>query len=240
MHKGLDALLTQKLPHRYEHEIVRRLRLAEAIGAAIPEDQTLAFFLNIQEKLPLREGKPWIAIHPGSQDRFKRWPVENFIALGKRLKEEIPECEILVTGSAKERGLMQEVQRHIPGAHLDTSNRPLRSFAALIDQMDLLISNDTGPTHLAWALKRPAISIFSPTDPMLCGPHQAVLGIAIARPPTCFPCMKRACRSPFCLLQIGVEEVTQQALSLLGRSPKVSRGDQDKITDQNEHCILQR
>ncbi len=214
INKGLDSLLTVPLQPAYEHEIVRRLRIAEVIGVPIPRDQTLEFFLTDEERLPQREGGPWIAIHPGSQDRFKRWPTENFIAVGKRLKEQIPGCEILVTGGARERPLMEEVARQIPGAHLDPE-RSLRSFAALLEQMNLLISNDTGPTHLAWALKRPAISLFSPTDPRLCGPHQAAHAAAIAYPPTCSPCLKRACRSPFCMLQIGVDEVVATAQKLL-------------------------
>ncbi len=214
INKGLDSLLTVPLQPTYEHEIVRRLRIVEAIGVPMPRDQTLEFFLTDGERLPQRERGPWIAIHPGSQDRFKRWPAENFIAVGKRLKEQIPGWEILVTGGGRERPLMEEVARHIPGAQIDQP-RSLRSFAALLAQMDLLISNDTGPTHLAWALQRPAISLFGPTDPRLCGPHQAVHAAAIAYRPTCSPCLRRGCRVPFCLLQIGVDEVVATAIHLV-------------------------
>lgn len=210
INKGLDELLTIPLKATYEHEITRRLKIAAVAGATIPQDQTLSFFLK--EHLPPRQGK-WIAIHPGSQDRFKRWPVENFVTLGRKLKE--VGYEVLITGNQKERDLMRQIATQIPGAHLDIENRSLHSFAAVLEQMDLVISNDTGPAHLACALKRPAISLFIPTDPQLCGPHQAAQAIAISRPPTCSPCMKRACRSPFCFLQIGVGEVISHALAIL-------------------------
>lgn len=209
INKDLDHLLTHPISPRYEHEIVRRLRIT---GVPLPKDQTLSFFLQPEERLSPRAGGPWIAIHPGSNDRYKRWPTENFIALGKQLRE--AGYAILITGNSKESALMQEVAEGIPGAHIDEP-RSLRSFAALLEQMDLLVSNDTGPTHLAWALGKPAISLFVPTDPHLSGPHQAPQGVAIARPPTCAPCMKRACRSPFCFLQIGVNEVITKIKSFI-------------------------
>jgi ADP-heptose:LPS heptosyltransferase len=110
---------------------------------------------------------------------------------------------------------MEEVARQIPGAHLDEPNRSLRSFAALLNQIDLLICNDTGPFHLACALHRPVIGIYASTDPALCGPHQAPHARVIARRSTCTPCLKRKCRQPFCFLQIGTEEVLAASQTML-------------------------
>ncbi|MGB7978635.1 MAG: glycosyltransferase family 9 protein [Chlamydiales bacterium] len=207
--KGLDSLLTEALPNHPEHEIVRRLKISERIGAS-SSVQTLSFFLQPHEFLPPRSPGPWIALHPGSKDAFKRWPAEKFIELGRRLKAAIP-CEILITGTGDERALMENIGRAIPGAEIDQPNRSIREFAALLCQMDLLISNDTGPVHLACALKRPVVAIYSSTDPALCGPHQAERAIAISRKATCSPCLKRKCAQPFCFLQIGVEEVFHAA-----------------------------
>lgn len=207
INKGLDSLLTRALPNHAQHEIVRRLKIAECIGAT-PSVEKLSFFLQEEELLPPRSPGPWIAIHPGSKDSFKRWPVEKFIDLGRRLKKDFA-CEVLITGTEKE--LMEEIGSQIPGAHIDSPHRSLRSFAALLKQMDLLISNDTGPVHLACALNRAVIAIYVSTDPALCGPHQAERAIAISRRAACDPCLKRKCRQPFCFLQIGVDEVLNQA-----------------------------
>lgn len=205
INKGLDALLTDPLPNHAQHEIVRRLKIAECIGAS-PSIETLSFFLQEDEKLPPRSPGPWIAIHPGSKDAFKRWPAEKFIELGCRLKKELV-CELLITGTAEERELMEKLGSEIPGAHIEAPNRSLRSFAALLNQMDLLISNDTGPVHLACALNKPVIGIYASTDPALCGPHKAEKATVISRRTSCDPCLKRKCREPFCFLQIGVDEV---------------------------------
>lgn len=210
LNKGLDSLLTHPLPNAHKHEIVRRLEIAAAAGAK-PYTETLSFFLTPEEKLPPRPGI-WIALHPGSKDPFKRWPASHFIALGKRLKEEL-DCNILITGT--ESTLMHQVAAHIPGAHIDDPKRPLRPFAALLEQIDLLIVNDTGPFHLACALNRPVIGLFSSTDPALCGPHKASSATVLARRPSCSPCLKRKCPLPFCLLQIGVEEVVKKSTYLV-------------------------
>lgn len=213
INKGLDSLLTDPLPNDFQHEIVRRIKISEKIGVK-SFTQTLSFFLKPEERLPSRSKGPWIAIHPGSKDGFKRWPAENFIETGIRIKETIP-CEILITGNNSEKPLMEEIAHKIPGAHLYETNTSLRSFAALLEQMDLLICNDTGPVHLACALNRPTIAIYCSTDPRLCGPHKAKNTIAISKRPSCDPCLKRKCQSPFCFLQIGSQEVADAALKIL-------------------------
>jgi heptosyltransferase-2 len=213
INKGLDALLTEPMPNAYQHEIVRRCKIVEKAGAHI-EKETLSFYLAPQEELPKNKGGPWIALHPGSKDSFKRWPTEKFVELGKKLKSAFP-CEILITGTKEERKLMEEIAAQIPGAQIDEPNRHLRSFAALLKRIDLLISNDTGPVHLAAALNTPVVAIYSSTDPALCGTHKAPNAQMIARKAACNPCLKRKCREPFCFLQIGTEEVLKAALELL-------------------------
>ncbi len=216
INKGLDVLLTDPLPNHAQHEIVRRLKIVQHFGAigAKSAVETLSFHLLPEEKWHPPSPGPWIAIHPGSKDAFKRWPAARFAEVARKLKAEMP-CEILITGNRQEKELMEEVAAQIPGARLYETNSSLRSFAAVLNEMDLLICNDTGPFHLACALNRPVIGIYSSTDPSLCGPHQAPRALVISRRPTCDPCLKRKCRKPFCFLQIGAEEVAAAAKKLL-------------------------
>ena len=209
INKGLDALLTDPIPPTHQHEIVRRLELIERTGAK-RHTETLSFFLQPKERLYLFKPKPLIALHPGSKDTFKRWPAEHFIAVGQRLQA--LGLQILITGTQEELPLMQHIAAQIPGAQIADAHLSLRAFAALLEQTDLLISNDTGPVHLACALQKPLIALYAPLDPALCGPHKAKHAIAIAKRTTCQPCLKRACRRPFCLLQIGPEEVVDKAI----------------------------
>lgn len=210
INKGLDTLLTHPVPFSHSHEIVRRLELIEILGAKRSTEE-LSYFLQPHETIP-RETTQWtIAIHPGSKDRFKRWPAEHFIEAGKELTKR--GASILITGTAQEEPLLKQIHQAIPGAKLCNLHNNLRTFAAKLKNVDLLISNDTGPVHLACALKVPVIALYAPTDPRLCGPHRAKQAIAIAKSRTCTPCLKRKCREPFCLLQIGTEEVVERALT---------------------------
>ncbi|MBI3900541.1 MAG: glycosyltransferase family 9 protein, partial [Chlamydiia bacterium] len=205
INKGLDSLFTDLLQiDPKKHEIVRRLQMVEHIGGKITTS-TLSFYLQPNEFLPPREGR-WIALHPGAKDSFKRWPASHFIELGKALSKNTS-TRILITGTQEERSLMEQIQKEIPYSEISPPDLSLRSFAALLYQMDLIISNDTGPFHLACALKKPAIALYSPTDPLLCGPYLVPTALAISAAPSCTPCLKRSCPYPFCLLQIGPEQV---------------------------------
>jgi heptosyltransferase-1 len=222
INKGLDCLLTDPMPGSNEHEIRRRLNMVEKAGGKITTE-ALSLFLRPEEKFPnlsngfmaqifKRSGR-WVALHPGSKDAFKRWPEENFAALGRALKKQL-NCEILITGTVAEEALTKRIADQIPGAHRADPKLPFRSFAALIDQMDLLICNDTGPFHVACALQKPVIGIYTSTDPKLCGGHRASHATVIAKKPTCTPCLRKKCALPFCFLQIGVDEVLNAALKL--------------------------
>jgi ADP-heptose:LPS heptosyltransferase len=80
-------------------------------------------------------------------------------------------------------------------------------MAALIEKLDLLITNDTGPMHIGFAMETPTFALFAPTDPNLCGPYKINHAVVIQKPQTCIPCLRKACASPFCMEQISLENV---------------------------------
>lgn len=213
INKGLDALLTDAVAPRYEHEIERRFGLIEKLGAA-RGDADLSFYLQPEERLSLKKSKPLVAFHPGSKEAFRRWPPSHFAAVGKELEERFG-CNIYLTGSPAERPILEEIQRTLPSARIEDGFASVRSLAAFLEQMDLLLSNDTGPFHLACALHVPVVGLYVSTDPRLCGPYLAKNAEVATRPPTCTPCLKRSCRDPFCFLQIGPEEVTDLCCRML-------------------------
>lgn len=212
INKGLDALLTDPVPIAGDHEIVRRLKLVEKLGVK-NHTERLSFFLQPEEKVSWPKTTFRVAIHPGSKDGFKRWPSDHFIQVGQALREH--GAEICITGTTQEIPLLEQIRDAIPGAILCNPTWNLRQFAAHLGLCDLLISNDTGPVHLACALNVPVIALYSPTNPTLCGPHQAKYALPLAKPPTCESCLKRKCLRPFCLLQIGPEEVVNTATKML-------------------------
>ncbi|HEY2811566.1 MAG TPA: glycosyltransferase family 9 protein [Rhabdochlamydiaceae bacterium] len=221
INKGLDFLLTHCFATDGKtHEIQRRLQLVSQVGA-YPSTCDMELFLHPEDEriacqwldsLSLPAYLPRIAFHPGAKDAFKQWPASHFIALGQRLSSHLG-CAIFVTGTPAEKALVEQIASGIPGA-ISATHLPLRAFAALIKKMNVMVANDTGPMHVAFAMKTPTVALFAPTDPALCGPYRINSATIIAKPPTCQPCLRRKCPYSFCLLQIGVQEVYDATLRM--------------------------
>lgn len=222
LQKDLDFLLTQAIEQRpSEHEIARRLAIVQAVGAhstmtelEFPlhqlEEQTAMQFL---QALEIPDYLPIIGLHPGAKDVFKQWPPSCFVEVGRRLTQHIG-CRVIVSGDEKEAQLVYTIASQIPGAIPLAGDLTIGSFAALLKRYSLFITNDTGPMHLAFAMKTPTVALFGPTDPKICGPWHAPNTEVVARSKTCFPCLRKKCEEPFCLLQISPAEVYDRALSL--------------------------
>ncbi len=223
-HKGLDSFLTKLLKKGGEHEIEKRVRLVSCLGAH-STDRSMEVFTSSQHEdkasLYLQTAgyckeKPLVGLHPGSKDPFKRWHAEGFIYVGTRLAKEL-NCQIIVTGSKEETPLVKHVASSIPGAFSLEKPFSVLELAALQKHMDLFITNDTGPMHLAAAVKTPLLALFGPTNPSLCGPLGSGPIHSISAPPACTPRLRKKCRAPFCLLQIGDLQVYTAAKKLLGK-----------------------
>jgi ADP-heptose:LPS heptosyltransferase len=215
MSKGLDSLLTHSIAQDpLAHEIERRLALVKTVGG-VEDSKEIELFLSQSDQLlaDVPTGRPLIALHPGAKDGFKQWPPSHFIELGKRLQQTLG-ASILVTGTPGEQLLVEKIAAQIPLARSIT-HLPLRAFAALLKKVDLMISNDTGAMHVAFAMHTPTIALFTPTNPLHCGPLAAKRAFAIAKAPTCTPCLKKKCAAAFCLLQIGIEEVYHAAVDYI-------------------------
>ncbi|NGX39535.1 MAG: Lipopolysaccharide core heptosyltransferase RfaQ [Chlamydiae bacterium] len=221
INKGLDSLLTTPIKKRYEHEIARRLRIVQEIGAHI-SDYSLEMFLRKEEHDKARhflnnhgipEHIPLIGLHPGAKDHFKQWPPKCFIEVGKRLVQHMG-CQIIVSGNQSEALSVIDIASQIPSAIPLAGELDLPSFSALIKKMAVFITNDTGPMHLSFAVKTPTVALFGPTDPSLCGPFHAQNVKVLAATKSCAHCLKKSCLDPFCLLQIGPEAVYDAAIQL--------------------------
>lgn len=169
----------------------------------------------------VRGGRPLIALCPGSiNSRAKRWPAERYAALADRLKEEL-DADLLLIGSANELDVSLDVSGRMNQTPiLLTGKTDLALAVAVLDQVDLLISNDTGPAHIAAALGRPTLVIFGPTNPLTTRPLSSVAEI-VRYPPDCAPCMLRDCPIDHrCMTAITPEDVFDRAVQMLRGSVK--------------------
>ncbi len=158
--------------------------------------------LKVDSKLPV------VILHPGaSYGPSKRWPAERFAELGSLLQDR-NEATVLITGSADEKELADAISSAMKNRSINLSGRTsLRMLAALMDQANLFATNDSGPMHMANALRTPVVAVFGPTDPSATGPYQEPAAV-IKKDVPCWPCSYRDC--PFdhrCMMKISVEEV---------------------------------
>lgn len=158
-------------------EIERNLLLMRCLG--LPGDDRRLEFAFLPgdarelQRFPKLKGLPaktYACIHPGASVREKCWPVEHFAAVAKYLRDQ--GLIVVVTGSRRESGLAERISAAAGEGCLDAASPDLGlgGLALLIRQSRLLVSNDTGVSHLASALGVPSVVVFTRADPVRWGP----------------------------------------------------------------------
>ncbi|HVF49886.1 MAG TPA: lipopolysaccharide heptosyltransferase II [Pyrinomonadaceae bacterium] len=160
--------------------------------------------------------RPLVALCPGSTNsRAKRWPAERFAVLADRLMDEAG-ADCLLVGASEELDVTEEVSalmRHTP--LVLTGRTSLAETVAVLSLVNLLVSNDTGPAHVAAALARPVLVIFGPTDPVTTRPFSDTAQV-VRQPPECAPCMLRDCPIDHrCMTAISPDELFTRAAQIL-------------------------
>lgn len=243
---GRQALLTHPLDlpewRNSKHEVFYYLKIVAELEWLIKHEQT---FLSTQpegslevsavRKSAAREflhahgvesvaaRHRLVALCPGSiNSRAKRWPAERYAALADKLMDELG-AKVLLVGSAAEREVSSEVGRQMRNEPVMlTGQTDLAQLVAVLSLVDLLVTNDTGPAHIASALGRPTLVIFGPTNPLTTRPFSPY-GEIVREPPDCAPCMLRDCPIDHrCMTAITPDDVFERARTLLSGHGLVS------------------
>jgi lipopolysaccharide heptosyltransferase I len=137
---------------------------------------------------------PWIVLLPGARWNNKRWPVEHFAEL-TRLMCGMSALNFVILGSGNERALGGAIAEKNPGRCLNLAGQTsLWEMIEWVRRGRLIISNDTGPMHVAAALGRPLIALFGPTNPRNTGPYGKPASVMQLNGLPCVPCLKPGCR----------------------------------------------
>ncbi len=168
------------------------------------------------EGIDPREGA-FVVLHPGSGGSSLNWPPGHFAALAGGLRSKgIP---VVLTGAEGDRGIVEEVKAGVGGRVTDLCGRlDLQRLAALLEAAALVVSNSTGPLHLADALGTRVIGIYSPflsAAPARWGPYGQPENAFVPEGPLCPRCTKEACPKYNCLSSIRPDQVLERALVLL-------------------------
>ncbi len=210
-------LLTKKVdrPAEKMHKVEYFLNLARAVGI---ETKNRNYEISISETDMKKaekisadtgiKGKRFIALNAGGNWDPKRWPAENFAKLGDEISERSG-ASVVLTGAEKDIALAEKISglmKHKPFILCGKTN--LKTLGAIFKKAVCVISNDSGPMHLAAAAGAPVIAIFGPTSPELTGPYGRGKYKVLRKDIGCkVPCYDLKCKDNRCMKAITVEEV---------------------------------
>jgi hypothetical protein len=168
-------------------------------------------------------GRPWFGLNPGAEyGPAKRWPAERFVAAARALREKT-HCRWMVLEARATAPWRRRFRRHRP-RHRRTAAEPggqtsLRELAAVLKICDLVLTNDSGPMHLAAAVGAPVTAIFGSTSPELTGPVFSARAQVVRCDAPCAPCFRRECPIDLrCLRGIETEQVVAAALCVIQKT----------------------
>jgi len=242
---GSGSLLTtrHKHPERMMHEVERGLDLVGAIGIGTDDrdlvlrvPQTARAMLGeVLHAAGIAEHRPLIVIHPGCTMPARTYPWEMFAAAADLLVEQL-QATVVLTGAADEVELVERVRDQMQPHNRQfaipfAGALPFAAFSALIETADLVITNNTGPMHMAAALKTPVVALFALTNPPeQWGPWQ-VPHRQLFHDVPCRICYSRIC--PYgheCLRLVSPAMVLQAARELLAERGSINQRMSDGQT----------
>lgn len=211
------------------HEAEYNFELLKPLGIEKPEKLELYFPVtpraaaSLEEllfQLGIPEDKPCVLLSPSASCPSKRWPAERFAALAALIRQKYDVTVALIGGPA-DAGLSRTIREKCAAEIHDlTGSLSLGMLGALLERSALLISNDSGPVHIACAVKTPVVSIFGRNQAGLSPARWGPLGEnsrIVWKDVGCTVCLAHDCQIGFlCLEAISAEEVLNAAASLPG------------------------
>jgi ADP-heptose:LPS heptosyltransferase len=215
----LDVRLTSRdLPWEL-HEVERALGIAAAAGFALPADDDGLPALLPQARSSLRPAGEYVVVHPGADAPARMWPAEHSARLVTMLAS--AGFGVLVTGTAAERELTAAVAGD-RGIDLGGAT-DLRGLVDLLAGASAVVAGNTGPAHIAAAVRTPVVSLFSPVvSPGTWAPRGAPVVVLGDQAAACAGSRARTCPVPGhpCLAQVTPEAAFHAVEQLLGVHPK--------------------
>jgi lipopolysaccharide heptosyltransferase II len=234
-------LLTDWVPdkERFDnrrHEVRRQLDLVASIGAAT-QDEKLSFQFTSQDQQKLAKklegigidaGNSCVVIHPGASAPSRRYPPHQFAAAAEILTRESG-LPVIFTGQRHEQPLVESIRRMMRADSFSLAGKlSLGELGALLSNAPLLISNNSGPVHLAAALGTPVVDLYALTNPQHT-PWEVPNRVLNYDVP-CKYCYKSVCPEGHhnCLVKVPPEQVVQAAQELLAETTPIQ--ENRKIT----------
>jgi heptosyltransferase-2 len=161
-------------------------------------------------------GGSWLAINPGAAyGSAKRWIPERFAEVGDRLAREFG-VRIVLTGGPGEKEIGRDIEKAMQIRPLNLIGKTtVRQMAAVLSRCRLVVTNDSGPMHVAAAFGVPIVAVFGPTDHTTTHPYAEAFQV-VRKDFECAPCLQRQCPTDHrCMNAVTVEDVVSATKNFL-------------------------
>lgn len=200
--------------NKERHAVEENLDIVRHFGLEVKEAVFRVRFPEAKRSEP----SPRIALVPCSRWATKNWPLERFVEAARALAARAHASFFIVGGSA-DGAACEQIAEALGSAAVNTCGRTsLVELGSLLQEMDLAITVDSGPMHMAAALGVPVLALFGATDPKRTGPYGPKHRVLTVDGLDCRPCFSDACarHDLACLAGIPAAGVVGAAIEMLG------------------------
>ncbi len=224
---GGGYLLTHRVPYPgLRHKVEYHLDLVRYLGYR-GNDLEWGIYLSPEERQRVREimerkgtGQTFIAVHPGGRLALKRWPPGRFAAVCGELTEKYG-MPAVVFGAENERPIVEEMISAMKRRPIVLAGEvSLREMAGILSHAAIFLCNDSGPMHIAAAMKTPTVAVFGPSKSVETGPfggEHRVVEKAFPCRPACDESSCRFERYNACMEDVSPDDVLRAADDLIRR-----------------------
>ncbi|MBW2341101.1 MAG: glycosyltransferase family 9 protein [Deltaproteobacteria bacterium] len=225
--KGFGLFLTKKVPSetfQNRHRVDAMNDIALQAGGRPGENGIDVFWdkrgekkwSHVFESKALYINERIVGLNPGGDRENRRWNPEDFAIVGDKIIEEF-DAKIVLLGGPGEENIAGQIERKMRNGVVNLAGKlDVNELTYIISKFDLLVTNDSGPMHIAAGVKTPLVAIFGPQNPAIVGPYTSKkLYSVLYKEVNCRPCNKKRCDLPICLDLITPDEVYEKCAELL-------------------------
>jgi ADP-heptose:LPS heptosyltransferase len=194
------------------HAVDEALDVVRYLGLPAPKPEFPVAFPAFEVDDP----HPRVALAPCSRWRTKDWAPDRFAEVGRILRDKAG-AAIYLVGGPGDRATCDRITSDLPGSVNLCGTTDLPRMGGVLSAMDLAVTVDTGPMHVAAAAGVPVLAVFGATDPNRTGPYGDGHRVVTVDDLDCRPCIARHCRRHdlACLDRIKSRQVADLALAML-------------------------
>ena len=190
------------VPQVEMHAVDRYLLVAKAVGAGQSGTPEFRFRIpktdhdeidRLLSRSGVTPGTSWVAMNPSARWPTKRWPAASFAEVADRLQQEGFGAVVMIGGPEEQADVATvSAMMKTPVVNLAGATT-VGLLPALLSKASLLMTNDSGPMHIAAAVGTPVVALFGPTSAVRTGPYGVGHDVLTGKVP-CSPCFSRTCQ----------------------------------------------